>query len=226
MPAIGWLLALVVAVGPLAAQTEIALAQAGRAEPIPTESAQTESDQTAVSGEISEAGDSATGDSATGDRAIARPGNTAAASQETWPFPETIADRAPEVSLASLLLKVGLGLSFVVGLAWGCVFLLKKSAVGQQFAPSASGIRVLQRSFLGPKRAIYLVEIGDRALALGVTESSINVLSRWPAGQLQLPERALASGGFAAHFRSLLKRGAGGEPTDSRQGASHPEVGE
>ena len=123
-----------------------------------------------------------------------------------WPAPEAAAEGAPEVSLAGLLVKVGLGLSFVVGLAWGCVFLLKRSAVGQQLAPSGGGIRVLERSFLAPKRAIYLVEVGDRTLALGVTEQSINVLSRWPAGQLQLPERKLPGSSFAAQFRSFLNR--------------------
>jgi len=141
---------------------------------------------------------------------------------DPWPFPETPAGAAPEVSLAGLLLRVGIGLSFVVGLAWGCVFLLKKSALGQQLAPSTSGIRILERSFLAPKRAIYVVEIGDRALALGVTENSINVLSRWPADQLQLPERKFATGGFAAQLRSFLSRG---EEADTPQGAPRPEVG-
>ena len=91
--------------------------------------------------------------------------------------------------------------------------------MGQQFAPSVSGIRVLERSFLAPKRAIYLVEIGDRALALGVTEQSISVLSRWPAGQLRLPEREPRSGGFAAQFRTLLNRDDPAGRTEAGQAA-------
>ena len=116
MPAIGWLLALAVAVGPLAAQTETTQTEAGQAE-----SAQTESAQTATSGKISEARVAA----------IASAGGPAPDSEEAWPFPETPADRAPEVSLAGLLLKVGLGLSFVVGLAWGCILAEVHQGLGQ-----------------------------------------------------------------------------------------------
>ena len=146
--------------------------------------------------------------------------------EATWAYAERSADGAPEVSLAGLLLKVGLGLSFVVGLAWGCVFLLKKSSLGQQFAPATAAVRVLERSFLAPKKAIYLVEIGDRTLALGVTEQSINVLSRWPAGQLQLPDRGLPTSGFAAQFRSLLNRRKGAGPSQevAHREMAHAEV--
>ncbi|MFH1570963.1 MAG: flagellar biosynthetic protein FliO [Gemmatimonadota bacterium] len=143
---------------------------------------------------------------------LAAPGAAAAAPAavgSTWTYPGAPGSDmdAGEVSLFGLLVKVGLGLSFVVGLAWGCVYLLKKSSLGQQFAPSTSGVRILERSFLAPKKAIYLVEIGDRALALGVTDESITVLSRWRAGELHLPERQGRAGGFASQFRSLLKRG-------------------
>ncbi|MFC1526726.1 FliO/MopB family protein [Candidatus Latescibacterota bacterium] len=122
------------------------------------------------------------------------------------------------MSLLGLLVKVGAGLGFVVLLAWVCVFLLKKSAVGQQFS-SRGGVRVLERSYLAPKRAIYLVEIGDRTLALGVTEQNISVLSHWGIGELQLPQREEVGAGlermtsFASQFRSLLsRRGAEGAP--------------
>jgi len=176
----------------------------------------------------SAAGANAASDSGDATRAEAAAGldaSAAARAEAAWAYADTEAADQPEVSVAGLLLKVGLGLSFVVGLAWGCVFLLKKSSVGQQFAPVTAGIRILERSYLAPKRAVYLVEIGDRTLALGVTEQNISVLSRWAAGQLQLPERHTSDSGFAAQFRSLLERGANRSRNESSVGASgQPEA--
>lgn len=187
MPAALWLLALVIAIAPLEAQS----GNGPDTEPAAEARA-------AAGGEIEKQSD-----------------------ELNWAHADTSGDSVADVSLPGLLLKVGLGLSFVVGLAWGSVYLLKKSALGQQFSPSASGIRILERSFLAPKRAIFLVEIGDRALALGVTEQSINVLSQWAAGELVLPERPQPTGRFAAQFRSLIDRGASSASgPESRDGDS------
>lgn len=113
-------------------------------------------------------------------------------------------DDQSDFSLTALLLKVGLGLGFVVLLAWGSAFLLKKSPMGRELSTMGSGIRILERKYLAPKRAIYLVEMGNRTLALGVTEQSIAVLSRWRAGELEIPKGDASNGGFAAQFRAIL----------------------
>ncbi|MCC7264551.1 MAG: flagellar biosynthetic protein FliO [Candidatus Latescibacteria bacterium] len=104
----------------------------------------------------------------------------------------------------TLMVKLGLGLALVILLAWGTVFLLRKSAFGQQFGAAGTNIRVMERFYLGPKKAIYLVEIGGRPLALGVTDSAITPLSQWQPGELELTPRPGASPSFAAQFRSLL----------------------
>ena len=120
-------------------------------------------------------------------------------------------DDLTDFSLPALLLKVALGLGFVVLLAWGSVFLLKKSPLGRELSSVGSGIRVLERKYLAPKRAIYLVEMGNRALALGVTDQSITVLSRWRAGELEIPRDGRdpsGAGGFAEQFRSMLGKSA------------------
>jgi len=117
----------------------------------------------------------------------------------------TDGDDLADFSLAALLFKVGLGLGLVVLLAWGSAFLLKKSPMGRELSTMGSGIRVLECKYLAPKRAIYLVEMGNRTLALGVTEQSIAVLSRWRAGELEIPAGEVKAGGFAAQFRSILR---------------------
>lgn len=130
--------------------------------------------------------------------------------------PDTLLNQAPalagdEVPYLAMMVKLGLGLALVILLAWGSVFLLRKSAFGQQFGGAGNSIRVVERFYLGPKKAIYLVEIGGRPLALGVTEAAITPLTQWQAGELDLTPRTTSSPSFAAQFRSLLGPPRSGE---------------
>ena len=52
-----------------------------------------------------------------------------------------------------------------------------------------------------------MVEIGDRTLALGVTEENISTLSEWQAGELELVASPVPGGAFATQFKNLLKQG-------------------
>ena len=112
-----------------------------------------------------------------------------------------------EMSYWGVATKLGLGLGLVVLLAWGAVFLLRKSSIGQQFGGIGKTIRIAERTYLSPKKAIYLVEIGDRTLALGVTEENISTLSEWQAGELELVASPAPGGAFATQFKNLLKQG-------------------
>lgn len=116
------------------------------------------------------------------------------------------ADEAPgELALAPLIFKVCFGLGLVVMLAWGTVYLLRRTTLGQGMASTDSAVQVLDRNWLGPKKAIYLVDISGRTLALGVTEEHINVLSTWEAGEIDLA-RPQPTGSFANQFRGMLQR--------------------
>jgi flagellar biosynthetic protein FliO len=103
--------------------------------------------------------------------------------------------------------KLGMGLALVILLAWGGVYLLRQSTVGQQFSGLGKTIRIAERTYLSPKKAIYLVEIGDRTLALGVTDEHITPLSEWQAGELELAPAPAPGGAFAKQFKKLLKQG-------------------
>ncbi len=148
-------------------------------------------------------------------RATAAPDTAAISSPAlTLPTPaDTLQELAPVPALAgeeggvpylAMMVKLGLGLALVILLAWGTVFLLRKSAFGQQFAGSGQNIKVMERFYLGPKKAIYLVEIGGRALALGVTDTAITPLTQWQPGELELTSRTASSSSFAAQFRNLI----------------------
>jgi flagellar biogenesis protein FliO len=116
----------------------------------------------------------------------------------------TAAAGAPEMSYLTLMAKLGMGLALVVLLVWGLVFLLKRSGIGQQLATGTGTVRVLERAFLAPNKAVYLVEIGDRILALGIAEQTISCLSEWRAGELQIAPRGQAALPFAEQLRRLL----------------------
>lgn len=147
---------------------------------------------------------------------IATAGATTAPDTSTTPAatlqapPDTLPDQAPalaekaEVPYLEMMVKLGLGLALVILLAWGAVFLLRKSALGKQFGGAGNSIRVVERFYLGPKKAIYLVEIGGRPLALGVTDTAITPLTQWQPGELDLTPRTASPSSFAAQFRSLL----------------------
>ncbi len=112
---------------------------------------------------------------------------------------------APEDDIWSISMRLGLGLALVVLLAWGAAHVLRKSTLGRQLGADNSLIRVAERAYLGPKKAVFLVEIGDRALALGVTDEHIATLAEWEAGSLDLSPPAEKASPFAAQLKSVLK---------------------
>lgn len=116
-------------------------------------------------------------------------------------------DQTPEEfesSYISVMAKLGVALGFVVLLAWATMYLLRKSRIGQQFGATGGSIRVVERAYLGPKKQICLVEVGGRALALGVTEENISLLAEWPAGELDLAAPAETPGLFAVQLKKLI----------------------
>jgi|TARA_B100000959_G_scaffold287044_1_gene368839 flagellar protein FliO/FliZ len=115
-----------------------------------------------------------------------------------------------EMSMMPLIAKVCMGLGLVVALAWGSVWLLRRTTLGQGAVGVGSVVRVMERTWLGPKKAIFLVDIAGRTLALGVTDEQISVLSSWEEGQIDVAQPTPATTGtFAIQLKSLLKRGHG-----------------
>jgi flagellar biogenesis protein FliO len=114
-----------------------------------------------------------------------------------------------QLALMPQIIKVGFGLALVVTLAWGTVYLLRRTTLGQGMAGSNSSVQVVDRNWLGPKKAIYLVDISGRTLALGVTEEHISVLSSWEAGEIEIARPTPQPGSFANQFKGMLQRNRG-----------------
>jgi len=97
-------------------------------------------------------------------------------------------DEETSPSYWGLMTRLGLGLGMVVCLAWGAMWILRRTSVGQQMVANGGAIRVIERTFLAPKKAIYLVDIGGRTLALGVTDEHITSLGQWDPGELLIAQ--------------------------------------
>ena len=83
-----------------------------------------------------------------------------------------------ETSLIGLLFRVGLSLGFIVLLIWGAVWVMRRfSDVKPGSAGGGELVEILGRSYIAPKKAVYVLRVGDRALAVGVTESTITPLT-------------------------------------------------
>ena len=106
-------------------------------------------------------------------------------------------------------MRLGFGLALVVLLAWGAAHLLRKSTLGKQLGADNTLIRVAERVYLGPKKAVFLVEIGGRALALGVTDDRITTLSEWTAGELDLTPKPSEPSPFANQLKNVLGKTVG-----------------
>lgn len=87
-------------------------------------------------------------------------------------------------TVLSSILAVILALAFVLGLAWGVIFLLKKwqdRQLGTLDSDTADwSIRFLRSMPLGQRERVVLIEVRGETMLIGVTTSSMALLSRWP----------------------------------------------
>lgn len=84
-------------------------------------------------------------------------------------------DALPDTT--GLVTRMALSLLTVVVLIWGVVQLLKRFGPGGTGAASGRHIRVLDRAYIAPKKSIYVVQIGEKAMAVGVSDAQITPLT-------------------------------------------------
>lgn len=80
------------------------------------------------------------------------------------------------------LLKMASALIVVVFCIYGSVFLLKKG-FGRKLSHNRrnSTLELLETTYIGPKKSISLVRVGDRSVLVGVTDNQISVLTELDA---------------------------------------------
>jgi flagellar protein FliO/FliZ len=81
------------------------------------------------------------------------------------------------------MLAIILALGFVLAMAWGTIFLLKKWQDRQNKTLDEEGtdwsIRFLRSMPLGQRERVALIEVRGETLLVGITGASMSVLSRW-----------------------------------------------
>jgi len=108
-----------------------------------------------------------------------------------------------------LLLRTLLSLFAVIALIWGAVQVMKRLSPESSGSGNRGQIRVLERAFLAPKRAVYVVQVGGKALALGVTDQQVTTLTELDLEEMleaYPPPGGSRTAAFASVFDSVKAR--------------------
>jgi flagellar protein FliO/FliZ len=75
--------------------------------------------------------------------------------------------------LFELILRIGFSLLVVFGLMWGLARVARRGGVGRR---GSGGLAVLNRQSLSRGSSVAVVQVADRALILGVTDTQVSLL--------------------------------------------------
>jgi flagellar protein FliO/FliZ len=119
----------------------------------------------------------------------------------------------------SSILAMVIALAFVLGLAYGFIWLLKKwqdqQSGGSGDSPNDRPIRFLRSLPLGQRERVTLIEVRGETMLIGVAAGTVTLLARWESSNDELAEtsdeqpepRAKSSRLFSLpDFPSLPKR--------------------
>jgi flagellar biosynthetic protein FliO len=114
----------------------------------------------------------------------------------------------PGESIGTYVIRMVLSLLVVVVLIYAAVYVFRRLS-----GPRAAGggiqrsIRVLGHYYLGPRKALYLVEIVNRILVLGITGTSIQLVTEIKDPEtIEVLRRELSAEGFHYPFSQYLNR--------------------
>ena len=101
-------------------------------------------------------------------------------------------------TIFSSLLAIILSLAFVIALAWGTLWLLKRFQDGSfgrlSGADAGPRLRFEKALPVGPRERLVLVEVEGEQMLLGVTAHSITPIKCWPVGDTDDGEANEAEG--------------------------------
>lgn len=124
---------------------------------------------------------------------------------------EKAADEAPALvgggpDVGGLAAKVGLSLVLIVLLILGASYAVRFFD-GRGAGPRPGKVRVLDRCYLAPKRALYTVRMGERVVVVGVTDQTITPVIEFSEkeGEKLYPEPAPPVMEESSSFASVLK---------------------
>jgi flagellar protein FliO/FliZ len=146
---------------------------------------------------------------------------------------QQITQSAPAQPWWSMTFDLVVKLGLVIGLIYLTMWALRTYVLGPQakakLAKNMPGrLEVLDSTTLGPNRTVYLVEVADRVLVLGATQSSLSTLAeiKEPAA-IDLLKTPQAEGAAPASFADQLKSLTGTLPVATAAPSFlHDKIGE
>jgi flagellar biosynthetic protein FliO len=103
------------------------------------------------------------------------------------------------------LLKLVGALVLILVIIYGSVWLLKRFSGGRNVG-NGNSITVLERHFLAPKQALYLIRVGSRHLLLGGSESGLRHLTDLQAEDFAEPAKGAVAPAEDSKFNKVLKQ--------------------
>ena len=104
--------------------------------------------------------------------------------------------------------RIVLSLGIIILVIYATVFLLRKLSGGKVSGGRGKTIQVIEQTYLAPKKSVCLVKMADRAVLIGVTDTTISLLTEldWDA----LPhETASKANPPQAGFQGVLAESLG-----------------
>jgi flagellar biogenesis protein FliO len=120
------------------------------------------------------------------------PGEIPSAGTESAESPGEV----PNPGMGSMAVKVIGSVLLLIGILYAGMYAMRVLSGRTGRGGSYSGaISVLHKTHIAPKKAIYVLKVGEKAMVVGVTDSQINHLSDLSdeeLGSLQVPEKPKA----------------------------------
>ena len=103
--------------------------------------------------------------------------------------------RPEPIDFPTTALDITVKLLIVLAIAYGCLALVRRFGPGGLGRERRGQLQVLESATIAPNRSVVLIRAHDRQILLGVTPSSISLLTEWDADQI---------GGVAAPFADAM----------------------
>lgn len=111
-------------------------------------------------------------------------------------------------SVLPSLTRIAISLVVIIGIIYLTVFLLRKLSGNRLGGSKGTAIQIIEQTYLAPKKSVCLLKLADRAVLVGITDTSINLLTEldWDS----LPQEAIGkSRSLQKGFPGFLNEAAG-----------------
>lgn len=134
---------------------------------------------------------------------------------------QTVTAETSQVSVPSVtgtilpsLSRVIISLLVIVVMIYLCVFLMRRLSGGRINGNRGKTVRVLEQTYIAPKKSVCLLKLADRLVLIGVTEAGISLLTEMDYNSLPseyLMKNAVATEGFSGFLNGAIGKLLGGK---------------